>query len=169
VTGTARVFSAREVEVRVVRGDRKGRPAGMRFGTLVHATLAAVDLGASAETVRCVAAVRGRMIGAPLEEVEAAAVAVGAALAHPLLRQAAASSDLRRETPVMLRRADGSLVEGVVDLAFREPADGRESWTVVDFKTDEAAPPEYHAQVRLYMEAIAQATGEPARGVLLLV
>jgi ATP-dependent exoDNAse (exonuclease V) beta subunit len=169
VTATARVFSAREVEVRAVRGDRAGRPAGIRFGTLVHATLAAVDLGASAEVVRSVAAVRGRMLGAPPEEVEAATTAACAALAHPLLRQAAGSSDLRRETPVLLRRADGSLVEGIVDLAFRETAEGRPRWTVVDFKTDEAAQPEHHAQVRLYMEAIAQATGEAARGVLLLV
>jgi hypothetical protein len=42
---------------------------------------------------------------------------VGAALAHPILRRAAACAGkggLRRETPVLLRRDDGSLVEGTV-------------------------------------------------------
>ena len=65
-----------------------------------------------------------------------------------------------------LRLADGSLAEGVVDLAFREAG----VWTVVDFKTDrdlEAHRAEHRTQVLLYAAAIAAATGETARGVLL--
>ena len=61
------------------------------------------------------------------------------------------------------------LVEGAVDVAFRE--DGG-AWTVVDFKTDvELAGrlEEYRRQVALYAQAIARATGRPARGVLLRV
>ena len=63
---------------------------------------------------------------------------------------------------------DGTLAEGVVDLAFRE--DG--AWIVIDFKTDRelaAAQTTYEAQVRLYARAVAAATGESARGVLLRV
>ena len=82
---------------------------------------------------------------------------------------------------MLLQRADGSLVEGVVDLAFREPVElgspGRgepdgSRWVVVDFKTDRelsARRAEYEAQVRLYAEGVAAATGEPARPVLLVV
>jgi len=42
----------------------------------------------------------------------------------------------------------------------------------VDFKTDQELGPrraQYAAQVRLYARAVAEATGEPARGVLLSV
>jgi len=71
---------------------------------------------------------------------------------------------------VLLKLAEGGLAEGVVDLAFREEDAG--GWTVVDFKTDRELEPhlsEYAAQVRLYAEAVVRATGEPARGVLLMV
>ena len=68
----------------------------------------------------------------------------------------------------MLRQSDGVLAEGFVDLAFRE--DG--AWIVVDFKTDrelEGERARYAVQVDLYARAIAAATTEPARGVLLMV
>jgi ATP-dependent exoDNAse (exonuclease V) beta subunit len=67
----------------------------------------------------------------------------------------------------MHRLEDGTLIEGVVDLAFREAA----GWTVVDFKTD-ARPdshPRYAEQLRLYCAAITAATGLPARAALLAV
>jgi ATP-dependent exoDNAse (exonuclease V) beta subunit len=79
---------------------------------------------------------------------------------------------LRRETPVLLRRADGTLIEGIVDLAFREDTQEFNGWTVVDFKTDRELEPnrsQYAAQVGLYVEAIADATTLPTRGVLLVV
>ena len=77
---------------------------------------------------------------------------------------------LRREVPVLVRLEDGALAEGVVDLAFRE--DGASTWTVVDFKTDRELAGErarYEAQLRLYVDAISRATGEPAHGVLFAV
>jgi ATP-dependent exoDNAse (exonuclease V) beta subunit len=100
-----------------------------------------------------------------------------AALGHPLLRRAGAceaAGGLRRETPLLLRLEDGTLAEGVVDLAFREtdPATGAASWTVVDFKTDreiEERRESYERQVRLYARAVAAATGESATAVLLVV
>lgn len=73
----------------------------------------------------------------------------------------------------MLRLGDGKLAEGVLDLAFRDSQQGEgAAWTVVDFKTDRELAPrraEYEAQVRLYVEAVTRATGEPARGVLLVI
>ena len=107
---------------------------------------------------------RTAMVGATEPEIEAAVHTVIAALAHPLMRRAAsvAASDLRRETPVLLRQEDGTLVEGVVDLAFREEAADFTGWTVVDFKTDrelELRHSEYTTQVALYAEAIGRATG----------
>ena len=78
---------------------------------------------------------------------------------------------LRRESPVLLRLNDGSLVEGTVDLAFHEDTSDFVGWTVVDFKTDrefEATSDRYIAQVRVYSEAVSVATGSPARGIILV-
>jgi ATP-dependent exoDNAse (exonuclease V) beta subunit len=163
-----------------VQVDRIGRieperPGGWRFGALVHAILASVDLNADGDAIRASAVVNGRLVGATEEETQAAIVTTRAALRHPLLARAAASAtrgDLRRETPVLLRLHDGSLVEGIVDLAFREDTPEFMGWTVVDFKTDRelaTASDRYIAQVRLYAEAILAATGLPARGMLLVV
>ena len=156
-----------EVAVETV-GGAGARPHGKRFGTLVHAIFAAVDLDASRARVAAVAAVEGRLLNAPPDEVAAAIDCVTAALAHPLLARAAKAQSIRRETPIALRLDDGTLVEGVVDAAF-EAGDG---WTVIDFKTDvELATrlDEYRRQVALYARAIATATGRPARAILLQV
>ncbi len=158
-----------EVRVETVEASRTGRPSGRRFGTLVHAVLAEVDLRADAEEVARTASLHGRIVGAGEEEVVAAARAVSAALAHPLVARAAASPTLRRETPVWLRQEDGRLAEGVVDLAFR---DASARWTVIDWKTDVELGERrtaYALQVGLYAEAIAAATGEPADAMLLVV
>jgi ATP-dependent exoDNAse (exonuclease V) beta subunit len=63
------------------------------------------------------------------------------------------------------------MIEGIIDLAFAEPAGDARLWTVVDFKTDpelSRTGDAYAAQVRMYAAAITAATGEPATGVLLL-
>jgi ATP-dependent exoDNAse (exonuclease V) beta subunit len=154
------------VAVEQVEVDRP-RPGGRRFGRLVHQALAVVPLGGQA-AVAAVVEAEARQLGATAEEQAAARVAVARALAHPLLRRAAASGDVRRETPVLLRLPDGTIAEGTVDLAFRE--DGR--WTVVDFKTDAELAGNlvaYQAQVGVYLAAVSAATGEPADGVLLVV
>ena len=152
--------------------DRRGpRPAGPRFGALVHAVLAAVSLDAGPDGIGEIARLQGRLLGADEIEVEASAGVASAALAHPLfdrVRRAAASGECRREAPVTMRGDDGVLVEGVVDLAFR---DG-DAWVVVDFKTDrelEAALDVYRRQVQLYADMVGRATGGPARGVLMRV
>ena len=148
----------------------EGRPTGPRYGTLVHASLAAVPLDASDAHVHQLVATQARIVGATAEEVASAADVVRAVLRHPVLeaaRQAEARGALFRETPTTVVR-DGRLLEGTVDLAF-ETADG---FTVVDFKTDRAEGEQqaiYARQVQLYADAIAQATGKPARAVLLSV
>ncbi len=149
-------------------GVRAGRPGGRRFGALVHAALAEVPLDATAAQVAGVVELKGRLLASSEDEVRAAKNAVAHALKHPLLRAAASSRSVRRESPVSLRLSDGSLAEGVIDLAFAEGA----GWVVVDFKTDaelEGPRAEYESQVSVYVQAIAHATGRPTRGVLLSV
>ncbi len=163
----AAVAPAPQVRIETVV-SRGARPGGRRFGTLVHAVLAEVDLRASADEVARIAALQGRIVGATADEVAAASAAAVAALAHPVIARAAASAALRREVPVALRQEDGRLAEGVVDLAFREDA----RWIVVDWKTDAELGPRratYAAQVQVYADAIARATGERAEALLLVV
>jgi ATP-dependent helicase/nuclease subunit A len=141
---------------------------------LVHGVLAAVDLNATIDEIGTAARIHGRLVGATQPEIQAAVHTVIAALAHPIMRRAAsvAASDLRRETPILLRREDGTVVEGVVDLAFREEAADFTGWTVVDFKTDrefEVYRAEYTAQVGCYAKAIEKATNSSASGILLVI
>lgn len=147
------------------------RPTGRRFGALVHAVLAVTPLDADADQVRAVAVLEGRLLGADDAEISAATRLVASALDHPVFaaaRQAAEAGNCRRETPVTMRQDDGLVLEGVVDLAFKQ--DG--TWVVVDFKTDRELSRTldvYQRQVQLYALMVAQATGEPARSVLMRI
>jgi ATP-dependent exoDNAse (exonuclease V) beta subunit len=154
---------------------REGRPRGKRFGILVHAVLAEVRLAATEEDAGAMAAVQGRLVGATAGEVEAAKAAVVAALRHPLMVRAAkaeARGECRRETPVVTPLEGGVVLDGIIDLAFREETPEGPVWLVIDFKTDtdvEAHGAQYEVQVSLYVDAVAKATGERARGILLSV
>ncbi len=158
---------AAEVSVEAVAIDFR-RPHGKRFGTLVHAILAVTSLAADRTQIEQMARAQGRIFGASEEEIIAGAETVVTALAHPLMQRAARSREFRREVPLMLRLADGVIVEGVIDLAFREAS----GWTVVDFKTDfevSGRLAEYQKQAGLYAEAIAKATSMNATAVLLRI
>jgi ATP-dependent exoDNAse (exonuclease V) beta subunit len=161
-----------EVEIEMV-GVNFPRPHGQRFGTLVHAILSLVDFDGDRDSVQSLAELQGHLLGADANEVSAAVDTVMSALAHPLLKRAAAAAHegfCRRETPISMQLEDETIVEGVIDLAFRDGLGG--SWTVVDYKTDfeiSGRIDEYKTQVALYAYAICKATGLQARGVLLKV
>jgi ATP-dependent exoDNAse (exonuclease V) beta subunit len=144
------------------------RPRGPRFGSLVHAVLATVPLDATGEVVARTAGTQGRILDASKDEVTAAAAVVSAVLRHDLISRAKAAQTVRRETPLSWVQKDGTLVEGVLDLAFTE--DG--VTTVVDFKTDHelaAGEARYRAQLQQYVNAVAAVTKRPAKGVLFRV
>ncbi len=164
--------------IEVIDIDRAaGRPGGKRFGSLVHLLLSTAPFDAP-DGVRApvdeLARLHGRVLGATPDEVEAAADVARRTLAHPLMvraRDALGRGECRREVPVSMRDGAGVLIEGVVDVAFRQ--DG--AWIVIDYKTDreldesDDALDIYRRQVALYAEMIAAATGEAAAGVLLRV
>ena len=136
--------------------------------------LALVALDAGAGDVREMAELQGRILGAPADEVDAAAQVAVAVLGHDVLqraRAADAAGRCRRESPLVVRTDEGPLgilLEGTVDLAFEE--DGR--WVVVDFKTDREIGGQldaYRRQVRLYADVIARATGAPADAILMRI
>jgi ATP-dependent exoDNAse (exonuclease V) beta subunit len=167
--GAVKGSPAEAVAVESTDATRRARPHGKRFGVLVHAVLATVALDAEEGAIADASRIQGRVTGASEEEIAAVRDVVGAALTHPLLVRARNAERLEREVAVMVREDDGSIVEGVVDLAFFEKDAG---WTVVDFKTDLAMGERreaYVKQVALYARAIAVATGAPAKGALLSV
>ena len=167
------------------------RPHGLRFGTLVHAILSRValdaDAAAIAEAARFFAqdARRGRRGGdgrvrgrdgrdrALLDESRGrrrpgAPARVRAGAEAPERPRSKARDGVRFEGVTV----EGVTVEGVVDLAFPERVAGGERWVVVDFKTDADIAgrlDEYRVQLLLYLRAISQSTGAPARGVLMCV
>jgi ATP-dependent exoDNAse (exonuclease V) beta subunit len=144
----------------------------VRFGSLVHALIADVPLGGDGDAVLDrLSHAHGRILGATPEEIVAARDAVATLLSHPLLAAAAHAEregQCYRETPVTYRLESGVLVEGFVDLAYR---DG-DSLMVVDFKTDrelDGALERYQRQVSLYATAVGRTAGLPTRAFLMRV
>ena len=145
-----------------------GRPRGPRFGTLVHAVLATVALDATPEDVIATAETQGRILLSTVEEIRAAAAIGAAVLGHDLMARVRRAAVMSRETPVTWVQKDGTMIEGVLDLAFEENG----VTTVVDFKTDHelaAGESRYRAQVQQYVGAVERATGKRARGILFKV
>jgi ATP-dependent exoDNAse (exonuclease V) beta subunit len=150
----------------------RDRPSGPAFGSLVHNVLARAPFDASAGALADIASVEARLLGLDGGEAAAAAGVVERVLGHELLQRARRADErgaCRRETPVTLTLDDGTLIEGVVDLAFEEGGE----WTVVDYKTDreirEKGEEQYRRQLSIYADAIARATGTPAAGVLVRI
>lgn len=147
----------------------KGR-YGSAIGRAVHAVLQTVDLAD----------------GAGLESaVHAQGVAEGvgahARVVTDLVRSALASDQVKRaafrphwrECYLGTVRADGTVLEGIVDLLYRED-DG--SYVVVDYKTDavpaaalEARTAYYTPQIQAYVDLVTTATGTATKGVLLFL
>jgi ATP-dependent exoDNAse (exonuclease V) beta subunit len=148
-------------------GQRSGGPA---FGTLVHAVLAQAPFEAGDSEIRAIAAVEARVLSLTEADAAAAVAAVRRVFAHDVVmraRAAAARGACHRETPVTCTLPNGTLIEGVVDLAFEEQG----HWYIVDYKTDRdfdaGGEDQYRRQVSLYTSAIALATGCAASGVVI--
>jgi ATP-dependent helicase/nuclease subunit A len=172
-TVTARsqlVAASRGVESWVVRVPTRAA-SGKRFGTLVHAVLAAVALDADEQEVRRLATTFARFEDGAPHEVEEAVSRVVRALRSPHFDVIRRASRVYREVPVTVRTHDPPVVlDGVIDLLLVEPSE----LTVIDFKTDDpdTMTPEsrarYASQVGLYAEALAETfPGRSARLALL--
>jgi ATP-dependent exoDNAse (exonuclease V) beta subunit len=164
--------SAVEIVVVPAPTTKAGRRGGAAFGVLVHAILAAAPFDATPTVLASIAAAEARQLGLSDDDVAEAMPVVERVLRHDLVREAEAADRrgaCRRETPVTCKLPDGTLIEGIVDLAF---ADERGAWTVVDYKTDrelDDGEDAYRRQIALYAAGIAAATRSTARGVLVRV
>ena len=162
-------------EVAVVNVAAPGdaaRGGGPAFGALVHMVLSQAPFDAPLDQLEALAAVEARVLGLGDADTSAAARVAAKVLAHDIIARARAAEQrgaCRRETPVTCRMPDGSLVEGIVDLAFEEAG----QWIVVDYKSDRILAAEgeerYRRQIGFYAAAIREATGLAASGVLVRV
>ena len=134
------------------------RPGGRRFGRLVHEILQRAD---RTEDVAQLARILARRHGVPEADSESAAAIARAAMERigALVPQGA---QRLREAPLLVQLQDGTLVDGRIDFAW---SDGSQ-WTVVDYKTDRRERRRI-GQLQLYALALQQATGLPARGLVL--
>ncbi|MFK4089368.1 UvrD-helicase domain-containing protein [Kribbella sp. NPDC020789] len=138
----------------------KGR-YGTAIGRAVHGVLQVVDLGTGAGLESAVAA--QCLAEGVLEYTDVVTALVRSALAAEVVQRAAAR-DHWRESYVGTVQPDGTVLEGFVDLIYRED-DGR--LTVVDYKTD-AVPAAaldsrvayYAPQLQAYTEILPN-TGPP--------
>jgi ATP-dependent exoDNAse (exonuclease V) beta subunit len=155
--------------------QREGRPSGARFGTLVHALLERARPGSDRAELQGLASYVGRGIGATAIEQERAVDDTLRALSHPLWQRVHAAEERKevfREYPVTLCESDGTLLDGVIDLAFRDrDPQGASEIVVVDFKTDVqiADLTAYQRQLALYCQALGRVFSEPCRAVLFRV
>lgn len=152
-----------------------------RFGTLVHAVLEHVDPTRADDVAHLLAVAKlcARLAGVEEGAAAEAAQRARAALAHPLLLRAAQAAECFREVPLVLRVDPPGepplLIEGIIDLVFREAATDEDlgGWVVVDYKTDVDPAAEhldaYRRQVGFYVEALAALDGARAQGYLLFV
>jgi ATP-dependent exoDNAse (exonuclease V) beta subunit len=160
-------------EIRIEETQRESsRPGRAAFGQLVHETILRVPFGATRSDIGRIANYVARVVGASEDDAEAATIAVERALAAPVMHAAATSERAHREYPILFRLENGTLVEGIADLAFETRLAGRTQWTIVDFKTDRELAPSlerYRAQLRLYLQGIRKATGAETIGVILWI
>jgi hypothetical protein len=147
----------------------KGR-YGSAIGRAVHAVLQTLELRTGAGLQQAVAA-QALIEGAGDQAVLVRSL-VESALASDVVRRAAAREHWR-EAYVGTTRPDGTILEGYMDLVYRED-DG--SLVVVDYKTDaipagavQSRVRYYQPQMDAYCEALSAATGEAVSATLLFL
>ncbi|HEY3004839.1 MAG TPA: PD-(D/E)XK nuclease family protein, partial [Kribbellaceae bacterium] len=147
----------------------KGR-YGTAVGRAVHAVLQEVDLATGAGLEGAVAA--QSVAEGVVDYASVVAQLARSALASDVVRRAAARQHWR-ESYVGTVQPDGSVLEGFIDLMYRED-DG--SLVVVDYKTDAvpagALPSRiayYAPQLRTYVDSVRRAGAQVSGAVLLFL
>lgn len=187
-----------DYELQAVRRGRGPSGRGVEWGSAVHGALEAAMRGTEGNALR--ARARSLLLAAerPVDErgepaeLEELLGIVQAVRAAPLWQRARAADILQIEASFALMMSGAEyaalagdtdtdtgdadarpreIIEGVLDLAFREP----DGWTIVDYKSDaagsgidDARRAKYRAQVNLYALAWERITGEPVRERVLL-
>ena len=171
------VFTPTETDAGLAKGARdvelppwsKGR-YGTAIGIAVHAVLQTIDLQTGEDLGSAVAA--ACLAEGVSEHTKLVAALARSALDSDLVKRAAARPHWR-ESWLATVQADGTVVEGVADLIYRED-DGR--LVVVDYKTDAipasaipARAMHYAGQIRAYQQMLDDAASAASSGRLLFL
>jgi len=184
VTARAKGGAARGDEGAPIRTDAFARPplrpasGGFEWGSVVHAVLSAAGEGtggaALAQLARDLLIEYERPVDAAGEptELDVLMALVESVRGSGIWARAMASSERHTEVPFAVSLGAGpgrgEVLEGVIDLVFRERAsEERDQWVIADYKTDTGMDPafeervaRYRAQVELYGECWERLTGE---------
>ena len=156
-------------------------PRGYEWGSVVHAALAAAARGVKGPALRLLC--RSLLVEYELPVTEAGdprhlhdlLELVRKVQGSELWRRALAADERHVEVPFASPYRGPSdvptTVEGVIDLAFREP----DGWVIADYKTDRGDDPDferrkisYRRQVDIYSECWGELTQEPVKERILL-
>lgn len=167
--------SARQVDVEGIAAwhheiEGSSGTGGMAWGSAVHTVLEAAASGTTGARLREIA--RAALVendrpmrGGEPTELEGLLRLVEAVRSSELWTRAEAAEVVLTEHPFAWTAPDGTVLEGVIDLLFREP----DGWVVVDYKTDRddvgfsLRLESYERQVALYREAWEALSGETVK------
>ncbi len=148
--------------------SKEGLNEGALFGRLVHRLFEKVNWS-HPEMIFKLTEAEGKGLGVAEAMIQRAGELVKEAISSQLLQRVIQSGNYQKEVPFTYIQ-EGTIIEGVMDVVFREGED----WVVLDFKTDwidkedlEAKVKHYHPQVRIYSEAINKIFGRPPKEVIL--
>jgi len=148
--------------------SKEGLTEGALFGELVHRLFEKTDWS-HPEGMDKLAEIEGKGLEATGPMIERAGKLVKEAISSQLLQRVIQSGNYQKEVPFTYVQ-EGMMVEGVMDVVFKEGED----WVVLDFKTDqidqeelETKVKQYTPQVRIYSEAIKNIFGKPPKEVIL--
>lgn len=166
-TGVLDLFDPPDVTTEILETE-KGL-GGVGWGSAVHAALEQALLGREGRVIEEVARATLMEHARPVDErgdpveLPLLLAVVEQIRTSELWARALAAEVRLTEHPFAVEIEKGRWLEGVIDLAFREP----EGWVIVDYKTSsddrafEILLPHYERQVALYATAWRRLTGEP--------
>ncbi len=166
----APTYDVKQVKSLTVTGSKAvGHPGehGTEWGTVLHLLLEAAMTGPAGDLLPLAVSALPEH-GLDPADARAAVAVVRSVMRSDLWRRAQAGKPCLAEVPIQFIQPEAAalptIVRGVIDLVFREPA----GWVIVDYKTDdregqavEHLVEHYGGQVRLYAEAWTGITGEP--------
>ncbi|MGQ9646273.1 MAG: UvrD-helicase domain-containing protein [Thermodesulfobacteriota bacterium] len=165
-TATEKVSEVERDDEWMISPVTKGE--GAIFGKLVHRLFERMDWNQPGWVER-MAEIEGKALGATESMIKRAGQMIREAMDSPLLQRVIKVGSYQKEVPFTYKN-NGTIIEGVIDVVFREGND----LVVLDFKTDLVKKEDlsskiehYQPQVRIYSDAIQNIFGKPPKEVIL--
>lgn len=154
VTGRERDKAALFAGVKKLTPSSLGEREHLREGIGTSATAGGIEIGRGVH--EALAACDPRDADGAVKLFPPGEKLIRRALSHELTKRILAADEWHREAPVVWRSPDDLLMEGYLDVLFREG----DRWVIVDYKTDAKPEPKLYAeQLAAYGRAVEAVTG----------